>query len=151
MPSERSSELSRTTSGQLGLTLFNPLGHLESPPQTAHWDYPRITRATEVVYASVTVFLVVFGTFVADAVGVKADAVAASEQACGPHTLGYWSRIHPLFVYFDTKGKLSPPLHRGQLAGVGWVARGPPPVTMKWFIEERDNRSSCKPHWRPML
>lgn len=107
------------TSGQLGLTLFNPLGHLESPRCTARWDYPRIIRATEVIYVSVTVFLVDFGTFVAETVGVNADDMAASEQASGSRSFGHGSWLQPLSVCVDTKGKLSPPrsVGRGGLSG----------------------------------
>lgn len=108
------------TSGQLELTLFNPLDHLESPCCTAHWDYPRIIRATEVIYVSVAVFLLVFGTFVADADRVNADDLAALAQGCVTLWFGVWELAAPPFFCVDTKGKLSAPprsVGRGGLSG----------------------------------
>lgn len=135
------------TSGQLELTLFNPLDHLESPRCTAHWDYPRIIRATKVIYVSVAVFLLVFGTFVCWSCKCWWHGCFGA-GLCDPVVLGMGAGCTPFLFALTLKGSCQPP--RGQSAGVGWVARGPPPVTIKWFIEKRHNPSSCKPQRRLM-
>lgn len=76
----------------------------------------------EVIYVSVPVFLLVFGTFVADADGVNADDMAASAESCvTPVVSGMGAGCTPVFVCIKFKGKLSPPRStaRGGLSGEG--------------------------------
>lgn len=67
----------------------------------------------EVIYGSVTVFLVVFGTFVADADCVNADDTAALAEGCVTPVVS----TAPAFCFaFNLKGSCH---LRGQSAGVG--------------------------------
>lgn len=127
-------------SGQQGLTLFNPWATWSPPAAQLTGIIPDNKGVT---YVSVTVFLVVFGTFVADADYVNAGDMAALVEGCvTPVVLGVGFGCIPFLFVLNLKGSCH---LRGQLPGVGWVARGPPPVPMKWFIEKRHNPSSCKP------
>lgn len=71
----------------------------------------------EVIYVSVTVFLMVFGTFVADADRVNADDMAALTEGCvTPVVSGMGAGCTPFLFALNLKGSCH---LRGQSPGVG--------------------------------
>lgn len=143
----------------MGSILFNPKGHLVTPPplpRMAHQECPapssgwatHMLRVREVLSQplsnalthSLTLFLFTF-----------ACILGCWLCSCYRMKALVWRRplwLHlaiPSFLFgFMLEGSCP---SWGHPAGVGWLTRAPPLVTVKWFMEERHNPISCKLCW----
>lgn len=141
--------------GQLGLTLSNPSGPPGDPHYMAHQDYPSPSHTLSAhIYGPLRSFLSLcvslcpllraFDAYVSrmlilymwqdERTGLAQAWVTSIAAAMG-------ASCTPSLFGLTLKGSRHP---WGQLAGAGWVTRGPPPVTIKWLMGKTHNSSSCK-------
>lgn len=106
--------------GQLGLTLFNPLGHLESPHCTAHWDYPRMKGPRTSFMSLLQSFSWSLARLLRRLLAWKLMPWLLQSRLVAPIVLGMGAGFSLFLFTLTLKGSCHPPLRsvgRGGLSG----------------------------------